>query len=1047
MTLRFRQKLLVPTATRPLLERADLLVQIEQAVTARRVVALTAPAGWGKTTALAQWAAQSKLPVAWYTLDRADRDPHLFLDYVLHTIAPFVPSAQSISAQIATTSPRNISDLYQAAALEIAAAPAAFALVFDDFHTIDDELPQDVPSAPLIFELIGSIIEYAPSCHLVLASRTLPARQGLARMGVQQRATLLDYRALQFSAAEVRQLARLANSAALLDERSEQLAAQLDGWIAGIILSLDQALQSDDYVSIDNIVDKDQIYDFFAEQIIAPLDPVLQRFLEDSSVLEDLSPQRCNMLRQQNDSAQFLNEARSRGFLTARRGEWLAYHSLFRDFLRARLAQDAERELLLLRRAGDLYRVEEDIERALDCYIAAHAVDDAIALLQAAAPRLIRLSRQTVLLRCFELLGSYLTQHLQPPFLPPALLIIQARVYRDLALWDRAELALQLASTLGDAETRWEATIMQAELLNVQGNHVRSSTILDTLTPEALPPHLQFAFYKTAGRVQIRAGMIHAGIALLEHAATLGLTTFEAANDPTLLGSLADLLGWAYALAGDRVSALRHLQRADACWQASGNDGQRAMTLNNLGTLAMEEGRYAEARDALEAGLQLAQQTSRRREDTDLHITRGELHIIEGQLGQAIACFRKGYRLANQANVPLRADAAAAGALWAAALQGDITEAHIWQPIVEARQTAQQPDVEGRRTLAATTLLLRQPRPDPVTLADLGRQIETAAASLQLPERIAATLLRATLALEDGGWTVVAPFWETFAQQSAGVADALLVHFVALHRRLFALAAQKSPVARRLLAARQSNTPRQWRVQALGAFACLVDGAPCELSPLHRALLICLLDAGPRGLAVEQVWEAVWGEADLSMPALHQALYRLRAQTGLEAAAREGICKINSAWDAIDYDVRALEKILDCPVSHASAHQAMGLYQSDFLPSAPLSAAHWADIRRSFLRQRYLDMLEEYAQAIEDNALEQAIQCYQRILQIDSCREQTAVRLMHLAAHAGNHSLLTETFNHLVGALRALGLTPEPATQALLTTRARASTGERLSSV
>ena len=122
MTLRFRQKLLVPTATRPLLERAELLAQIEQAVMVRRVVALTAPAGWGKTTALAQWANQSALPVAWYTLDRADRDAHLFLDYALHAIAPFVPGAASIGAQIASTSPRDLADLYQAAALEIAAA-------------------------------------------------------------------------------------------------------------------------------------------------------------------------------------------------------------------------------------------------------------------------------------------------------------------------------------------------------------------------------------------------------------------------------------------------------------------------------------------------------------------------------------------------------------------------------------------------------------------------------------------------------------------------------------------------------------------------------------------------------------------------------------------------------------------------------------------------------------------------------------------------------------------------------------------------------------
>ena len=90
MSLRFQQKLIIPADGRPLIERLQLRTELEQAITTRRVVALAAPAGWGKTTALAQWAAISSLPVAWYTLDPGDRDPKLFLDYLLHSIADFV---------------------------------------------------------------------------------------------------------------------------------------------------------------------------------------------------------------------------------------------------------------------------------------------------------------------------------------------------------------------------------------------------------------------------------------------------------------------------------------------------------------------------------------------------------------------------------------------------------------------------------------------------------------------------------------------------------------------------------------------------------------------------------------------------------------------------------------------------------------------------------------------------------------------------------------------------------------------------------------------
>ena len=80
--------------------------------------------------------------------------------------------------------------------------------------------------------------------------------------------------------------------------------------------------------------------------------------------------------------------------------------------------------------------------------------------------------------------------------------------------------------------------------------------------------------------------------------------------------------------------------------------------------------------------------------------------------------------------------------------------------------------------------------------------------------------------------------------------------------------------------------PRRWSIQALGTFACLVDDVACDLSPLHRALLVCLLDAGSKGRAVEQLWEDVWGDCDLSMPALHQALYRLDHAARREGSAR-----------------------------------------------------------------------------------------------------------------------------------------------------------------
>jgi LuxR family maltose regulon positive regulatory protein len=1055
MALRFQQKLIIPSSARRLVERTQLQAQLDQAITTKRVVSLAAPAGWGKTTVLAQWASSGSLPAAWYTLDAADRDPQLFLDYLLHTIAAFVPGADTIVTRLATTSPNGLPELFHATALAISAARRPFVLVFDDFHLIEEDPPPPLPGTALIFDLLASIAEYATCCHLVLASRTLPALHGLVRMAAQQRAAVFDYTALQLTTAEVQQLAGMCYALTLSDETADRLTLDLGGWVTGIVLSLDQALtesavngpssavMTNGLLAADNVkpyyhapqqhapliqADIAQVYAYFAEQIIAPLPAELKRFLEDTSVLEDLAPQRCDALRGTGDAALFLDEIKRRGLFVSSRAGWLSYHSLFRDFLRARLARDPQRHRALLRRAGDHYAEEEDLERALDCYLAAGARDQAIALLRAASPRFRQRSRQTTLLACIERLGS---DGADGVALPADLLLAQARVFGDLALWERAELALQLAGTIGDDETRWEAAILQANLLSLQGDLARARASIDEVPAAALPQRLQIAYHITAGQVLLLVDEISAGITALEQARAFTTSSAEMADDPGALADIYDNLGWAYAMQGDRPTALRYLKRADACWQSCGNSGRRALTLNNLGMLAMEEGRYAEARVACETGLLIARQTARRREETLILCSMGELDILEGDLEPAVARFTEAHALAVRMDVHGSIEGAAVGALWAVALQGDAALGQAWLDVASASFTPATAEVRGRRALGQSMVLLLQPRPKLVEIADLLAEATAVEVYLGAPERAYMALLRAIVIFERAGWPRAVAEWESFVSRAAGLPEALLPRFAALHQGIVEAAAGNSPLAQRMLESLRQPAPTRWLVTALGSFVCQVDGAPCDLSPLHRALLVRLLDAGPQGLAVERLWESVWGESELSMAALHQALRRLRVQTGLAVAAREGYCTIRTPWEAIDYDVRSFEQALDTPTNREAVQRAMALYRGDFLPGAPLSASLWIETRRAHLQQRYLDALEQLARVVECDAPHMAIHYYQQVLQIDGCREQTAAQLMRLAARFGNRSLVAATFEHLKGALRTLGAAPEPSTTAL----------------
>ncbi len=445
----------------------------------------------------------------------------------------------------------------------------------------------------------------------------------------------------------------------------------------------------------------------------------------------------------------------------------------------------------------------------------------------------------------------------------------------------------------------------------------------------------------------------------------------------------------------------------------------------------MEEGRYDEARAAIETGLAIARQTARRREETLLRCSMAEVDILEGEIEQALARFTEAHALSMRTDVTSSVEAAIAGALWAAALAGDAAVAQAWRDIAESIVAPGQPEVRGRLALGQALLAMLDRRPSYASLADLAAQATAVEAYLGRPERAYLALLRATLTFERSGWPRASGEWRTFESHAAGVSDALLLRFAPPHRKIFEVAADSSPLARRLIDILRQPAPSRWQITALGAFACLVDGAACDLSPLHRALLARLLDAGPQGLAVERLWESVWGDSEISMPALHQALRRLRVQTGLAVAARDGHCAIRSPWEAIEYDVRGFEQALDPPISREAVQHAVALYCGDFLPAAPLSAALWVETRRTHLQQRYLDALEQIAHAAERDAPQLAIHYYQQVLQVDGCREQTAAQLMRLAARFGNRSLVNATFEHLKGALRSLGATPEPATAAL----------------
>ena len=159
-------KLYIPHARPGLVSRQRLIERLNAGMSCRLSL-VSAPAGFGKTTLVSEWAAGCKRPVAWLSLDEGDNDPTCFLTYLiaaLQTVAPKI--GEGILGALQSSQPPPTESIQTALLNEITNIPNNFVLVFDDYHVIDSKL---VDSA------LTFLIEHLPpQLHLVIATREDP---------------------------------------------------------------------------------------------------------------------------------------------------------------------------------------------------------------------------------------------------------------------------------------------------------------------------------------------------------------------------------------------------------------------------------------------------------------------------------------------------------------------------------------------------------------------------------------------------------------------------------------------------------------------------------------------------------------------------------------------------------------------------------------------------------------------------------------------------------------------------------------------------------
>src|SRR2546421_746117 len=302
---------------------------------------VSAPAGFGKTTLLAQWLAESGMPVAWLSLEAGDNEPVRFLSYLIAALQTLDPHLGAVAL--------TLLQMPQPAAAETVLTLLTndmgghgrdggdFVLVLDDYHVID--------AKPIDHALTFLLEHLPPQMHLVIATREDP-QLPLARLRARGQLTELRATDLRFTPSEAAGFLNQGMGLNLSAEDITALERRTEGWIAGLQLAAISLQGHEDAASFIRSFTGSHhfVLDYLVEEVLQQQPESIQTFLLRTSILDRMTGSLCdavllNPSGSGQETLEYIEHANL--FLVPLDNErrWYRYHQLFADLLRQRLHQ------------------------------------------------------------------------------------------------------------------------------------------------------------------------------------------------------------------------------------------------------------------------------------------------------------------------------------------------------------------------------------------------------------------------------------------------------------------------------------------------------------------------------------------------------------------------------------------------------------------------------------------------------------------------------------------------------------------------------------
>lgn len=963
-----RSKLLVPNPA-GLLHRPRVCTGLERGLECKLTL-VCAPAGYGKTSALVDFARHSPLPVCWYTGDEHDRDLVTFVEYLVGAIGERFPGfgartrAASGSllgdAEHTTHFFHDPSDVIGEFVNEIVEIDSPFVVVVDNYDALDGAFG--------IRTFVSRLLEVMPfNCHLMLGSRVLASVPITHLVAKRQLAGLSDGD-LRFSPQEIQALLCLSH-VPVTESQAEALAANAEGWITGVLLLADLLREGARAILLDAeraITEAhESAYEYLAREVLSLQPPDVQDFLRTSAVLEEMSLPLCREVLQIEQPQALLAEVRRRSLFVTEFGSGAAatyrYHNLFRDFLHQQLRQhDPARYTELHRRAAHLFERESDarnvlvppirdVEGAVYHYLAAEAYPAATTLMERVAMEWFTRGRVETLLGWAEALPEEARAQ------APRLSLYQSRALTDRYDYERAQQALAHAEAgfmaqkgLADVPTRAHMARVhnqRARLSFLAGRYedaiAQAQRALEGLAPDETLERAQAQ--RHVGRAYVGMGRLAEGVVELRAALALFRQVGSLYDVANLLQDLTVVL----TAQGRFDEAAACVNEALAIGRRLGAPALLAGVLNDAGCLYYARGEYREALDLYEEGLAAAQRGNARRLEAYILVGMADLYRDVGAYERAAPLYEAGWQMVHESEPGLAVYVLAAQARMAR-WKGDHTralsllaQAHQLARdkglefeergllpmdegivLVESVTFPKEPDLSGRGGEIAAGLRLLRDAAHFLEQRQARRELARACFLLAKAHLLIGDQARALEELRRALGLAGKIGTHQFAIAEGQHAEPLLRLGVAAGipgcrevvegvQRLKTFKEAQGPTA---IQEAEEGTSGRIEIYAFGEGRVVRDGHPVSLAEWHtaqaRELFFYVLLHGP--LERDAIGLVFWPDASSKkmVDSFHTALYRIRRAAGANAIVTEGG---QYGLGDVDYwfDVREFEALIE----------------------------------------------------------------------------------------------------------------------------------------